>query len=80
MANPEEEMFSRLEKEYEGTRFITIVHREDRAPTVQWDPALTENDVIAGLVRAVLFMTLDEYVSDIFDDILELDEDDETEQ
>lgn len=65
-----DEVFEQLEREYQGTKIVTVVQREDGPPTVQWDAQrLTENDVIANLFKALLFMTLDEYVSEIFDDM-----------
>lgn len=65
-----DEVFEQLEREYQGTKIVTVVQREEGPPNVQWDAnTLTENDVVANLFKALLFMTLDEYVSEIFDDM-----------
>ena len=72
----QDEVLSQLEKNYKSTRLIYIIQKGDDAPKVQWDPGLTENDVIANLVKALLFMTVDDYIMEIFE---ELDEDDEDE-
>jgi hypothetical protein len=47
---------------------IQVVQRGDEAPSVHWDTTLTENDVISSLFKALLFMTIDEYMASVFDD------------
>lgn len=73
----QEEILSQLEKHYKTTKLIYIIQKGDGTPSVQWDPSLTENDVIANLVKALLFMTVDEYIIDMMD---ALDGDDEDEE
>lgn len=72
-----DDTFQELAKQLSGTRIISVVQRGDSPPTVQWDPSLSENDVIANLLKALLFMTLDEYVSEMLDDMLGEEESDE---
>lgn len=72
-----EELFDQLEREYSGTRMISVVQRQDEPPSVHWDPGLTESDVIANLFKALLFMTLDEYVMEMFDDVTEEEDSEE---
>ena len=68
--------FEELEKEYSTTKLIHVIQRGDDPPTVQWDNGLSENDVIANLVKALLFMAVDDYVMEIFSNMVE-DSDDE---
>lgn len=64
-----DEVFERLEKEYAGTRIITVIQRGQDSPKVQWDDSLTESEVIGNLFKALLFMTLDDYIMECFDEM-----------
>lgn len=62
-----DEVFAQLEEDYRETKIINVVQRRG-IPSVTWDPRLSENDVVATLVKALLFMTIDEFLSDIFEE------------
>ena len=66
---PKDEVFERLEKEYARTRIITVIQRENSSPRVQWDDSLTEAEVVTNLFKALLYMTLDDYVMEMFDEM-----------
>lgn len=69
MADPqEEEAMRRLEAAWAETKLITVIKKGDEAPRVEWDKSLTEDEVIAHLVRAIMFMAVDEYLLDMLDE------------
>ncbi len=74
MSDPQDEIFARLEKDYAATKIITVVQREGEVPKVQWDDSLTEDQVVANLFKALLFMTLDEYIMEVFEEMSEEEE------
>lgn len=76
-ANMDDELLAKLEQEYEGTRIISVVCRDGRPPRVEAPKDVSESDVIATLLKAVLFICMDDFIYDIIDEVLEDDEDDE---
>lgn len=64
----QDDAFSNLQKDYENTRIISVVQRNLGPPQVQWDNSLSESEVVAGLLKALLHLVIDEYVADVFDE------------
>jgi len=64
----EDEAFHRLEKEYAHTKIVTVVQRENEAPRVQWDDNLSQSEVVTCLFKALLSLTLDDYIMEMFDE------------
>lgn len=77
MPEKDDEVLTELEKHYGNTKIIYVIQKGDEPPKVQADPGLTENDVIANLVKALLFMSMDEYILEILDHLDPDDEDDD---
>lgn len=74
----EHEILKNLEEDYASTKIISVVWQEGQLPKVVWD-GLPEAEVIATLFRALLFMTIDDFIYDAMDGFMDEDDEDEDE-
>lgn len=76
--NPQDnEIIRKLEDEYSETKLITIIKRGNSVPKVEWDINLSEDEVIATLVKALLFMTIDDFLVEMIGGMDNNDNDDD---
>lgn len=49
-------------------RLITIMKMGDGIPIIEWDDKLTRDEVLASLVKVILFLTFDDYMDEVLDE------------
>lgn len=71
-----DEAVKRLEAEYDSVKVISVVQREGSLPRVEYD-GMTQAEVSTILLRALLFLSIDELVFEILEDFFEESEEED---